>query len=155
MTRSHMAVLLALVLAVPAAGAGAGFFSAKPRPCFFSGSTAYQLSGSAAANFTVRIENDAPRADLHMQLVNDPADADFVLVGDGDDASCHDARAVRSIRIDAEAEKPDLTVALSKHLAAGGYKIYVRSASFSAQEAAALFAVIWKSEHGREFLAQR
>ena len=155
MTRSHMAVLLALVLAVPAAGAAAGFFSASPRPCFFSGSTAYQLSGSASANFTVRVESDDARADLHMQLVDDPAAADFVLVGDGDDASCRDAGAVRSIRVDAAAEEPDLTVALSNEPAAGGYKIYVRSASFSAKDAAALFAVIWKTEHGRESLARR
>jgi len=155
MTRSHMAGLLALVLAVPAAGAGAGIFSASSKPCFLSGNTAYRLSGSAAANFTVRIENDDAGADLHMQLVDDPADADFVLVGDGDDASCRDAGAVRSIRIDAAAEKPDLTVALSKQPAAGGHKIYVRSTSFSAKEAAALFAVIWKTEHGRESLARR
>lgn len=155
MTRSHLVVLLALVLAVPAAGAAAGFFSATPRPCFFSGNTAYQLSGSAAANFTVRVEDSDASADLRMQLVGDPADADFVLVGDGDDASCRDAGTVRSIHVDAAAEKPDLTVALSAQPVAGGHKIYVRSASFSAKEAAALFAVIWKSEHGRESLARR
>jgi hypothetical protein len=43
------------------------------------------------------------------------------------------------------------------HIAA--YKIYVRSASFSQQDAAALFAVIWQiarktTDSGREFAAR-
>ena len=154
MTRSHLAVLIALVLAVPAAGAAAGFFSTSPKRCFLSGSTAYLLSNTAA-NFTVRVDYEAAHADLHMQLVDDPAAADFVLVGDGDDNSCRDAGAVRSIRVDDAATKPDLSVALSNRPVTDGYKIYVRSTSFTAKEAAALFAVIWKAEHGREFLARR
>jgi 4,5-dihydroxyphthalate decarboxylase len=59
-----------------------------------------------------------------------------------------------------QAANADLTVALSRAPAA--YKIYVRSASFSEQDAAALFVVIWNSARkdarqsgfGREFAAR-
>jgi hypothetical protein len=155
MTRNHMVVLMGLVLAVPAAAASAGFFSANPKPCFQTEGAAYQLSGSTSANYTVRVDGDTARADLHMQIVDDPASADFVLVDDGDADTCRNAGAIRSIRVDPTAANADVTVALSQHATEGGYKIYVRSASFSQQDAAALFAVIWKNANGREFLARR
>jgi len=84
-----------------------------------------------------------------------------VLVDDSDTvAACTDASAVQTIRLDPQAANADLTVALSRATAA--YKIYVRSAGFSEQDADALFAVIWNSAHknarqsrfGREFAAR-
>jgi hypothetical protein len=79
-----------------------------------------------------------------MQLVDDPAAADFVLVDDADTVNaCGGANVLQSIRLDPTASNADLTVALSR--APADYKIYVRSADFSEQDAAALFAVIWKS----------
>jgi hypothetical protein len=89
-----------------------------------------------------------------MQLVDDSAAADFVLVDDSDTVNaCICVSAIRSIRLDPGAANPDLTVALSRQPAA--YKIYVRSASFSQQDAAVLFAVIWKTAgSGREFAAR-
>ncbi len=78
----------------------------------------------------MRINNAAPHPNLRLQLVDDPATADFVLVDDGDSsAACHDSGPVKSIRLDAAAAKPDLTVALSRKPAP--YKIYVRSAAYS------------------------
>jgi tRNA isopentenyl-2-thiomethyl-A-37 hydroxylase MiaE len=52
-----------------------------------------------------------------------------------------EARSARRFG-DAAALTPDLTVALSR--ADADYKVYVRSTSFSEQDAAALFAVIWQ-----------
>ena len=79
-----------------------------------------------------------------MQIVDDPAAADFVLVDDGDASeACKAATAINSIRLDPAAAHPDLTVALSRTDAA--YKIYVHSADYSEQDAAALFAVIWQN----------
>ena len=134
--------MLVLIVAIPAATAGSLFSSNAP-PCFIAGTSGYRISDSATANVTVRIDNTAAQPDLRLQLVDDPAAADFVLVDDSDAVgACTDANAVQSIRLDPQAANADLTVALSRAPAA--YKIYVRSASFSEQDAAALFAVIWQ-----------
>ena len=103
----------------------------------------------------MRIDNAAAQPDLRMQLIDDAALADFVLVDDGDSTAC--TGAVRSIRLDSAAAKADLTVSLSR--APADYKIYVRSAGFSQQDAAALFAVLWQAARmtagsGREFAAR-
>ena len=153
MTRTHIAALMALAVAIPAASAGS-FFVANDKPCFVDGASGYRISDSASANFTVRIDNAAGKPDLRMQLVDDSAAADFVLVDDADTVNaCAGVAAVQSIRLDPAAAKADLTVALSR--APARYKIYVRSASFSQQDAAALFAVIWQTAgSGREFAAR-
>jgi len=157
MKRTHIVSLMILVVAVPAAAASS-FFKSNTKPCFVAGNAGYQLSGSASANYTVRIDNTAPVPSLRMQLVDDPAAADFVLVDDGDAGNaCKTTSAIRSVHIDQAASNADLTVALSR--AEADTKIYVRSAKFSEQDAAALFAVIWQNAHrtgqnaglGREF----
>ena len=142
MRRIHIAALLALVVAVPAATASS-FFATKDKLCFIAGRTGYELTGSATATTTVRIDNAAQRPDLRLQVVGDPAAADFVLIDDGNTAdSCKQASAVTSIRLDPAAAHADLTVTLSH--AAADYTIYVRSANYSEQDAAALFSVIWQ-----------
>lgn len=156
MTRTHIISLLVLIVAGPAATAGS-FFGSSSKPCFIAGYAGYELSASKSANFTVRIDNAAASPSMRMQVVDDPAAADFVLVDDGvaDDA-CKAATAINTIRIDPAATSPDLTVTLSR--AAADYKIYVRSANYSEQDAAALFAVILqnsaKTGSAREFAAR-
>jgi hypothetical protein len=158
MKRTHIAALLAIVIAIPAAAAGP-FLSSNAQPCFIAGDTSYRISNGAAVNVTVRIDNTAAKPDLRLQQVDDSAMADFVLVDDSDTVNgC--TGAVQSIRLDPAAANADLTVTLSR--APAGYKIYVRSATFSEQDAAALFAAIWdaarKDRHasgsGREFAAR-
>ena len=143
MTRTQIASLLTLVLAVPAV-AGV-YFSPKAKPCFVAGSAAYRVADSGTANVTVRIDNNAARPNLRMQIVDDPASADFVLVDDGESGVCDGT--VETIRLDSEARNPDLTVALSHE--AADYKLYVRSPRFSTQDAAAFFAVMWRNARGR------
>jgi hypothetical protein len=143
MTRTQIASLLALVLAIPAV-AGV-YFSPKAKPCFVAGSAAYRVADSGSASVTVRIDNKAARPNLRMQIVDDPASADFVLVDDGESGVCDGA--VETIRLDSEARNPDLTVALSHE--AADYKLYVRSPRFSTQDAAAFFAVMWRNARGR------
>jgi hypothetical protein len=143
MTRTQISALVALVIAMPAAAATSYFTAHEtPKPCFVAGQAAYRVTGSATADYTVRIADAAESAALRMQMVDDPAEADFVLVDDSvaTDA-CPDASAVKNVRIDANAASPDVTVSVSRAPAAR--KIYVKSASFSEQDAAALFAVIW------------
>jgi len=157
MNRSHLALLLLLIAVVPGAIAAAAMLRTEPaqESCFMSGGVAYRLSSNAEASYTVRVEESAARPDLRLQLVDDPALADFVLVDDEDNEACRGTAASRSIRVDAAAAKPYVSVALSKDAGPGGYKVYLHSAHFSGQDAAALFAVIWKSARGREFLARR
>jgi hypothetical protein len=162
MTRTHLVSMMVLIVAVPAAAAGSFFASStttsNAKPCFIAGSAGYQLSEAASANYTVRIDNAAPSPSLRMQMVDDPAAADFVLVDDGDTTdACKTATAIKSVRIDPAALAADLTIALSR--AAADYTIYVRSANYTEQDAAALFAVIWQNARktgqkpglGREF----
>jgi hypothetical protein len=157
MTRTHIAALMVLAVAIPAATAGS-FLASGDKPCFIAGAAGYRISESAAADVTVRIDNTAARPNLRMQLVDDSAAADFVLVDDGDAVNaCTGAAAIKSIRLDPGALHADLTVSLSR--APADYKIYVRSASFSQQDAAALFAAIWQTARdsagsGREFAAR-
>jgi len=151
MKRTHLICLLVLIVAVPAATAASYFapvtqiLSADTaQPCFVAGDTGYRLSGAGAADYTVRIDNATPTPNLRMQIVDDPAAANFVMVDDGDAANaCDGVRTISSVRIDPDASRPDVTVALSR--AAADYKIYVQSAKFSEQDAAALFAANWQS----------
>ncbi|MDI1344971.1 MAG: hypothetical protein PSV22_12835, partial [Pseudolabrys sp.] len=90
MQRAHIGLTLALVMAVSAAAGGAYFTSdftsggntAATKPCFVAGDAGYQLSTNTSAAHIVRIDNTAAHPDLRMQLVDDPAAADFVLVDD-------------------------------------------------------------------------
>jgi len=147
MTRTQIASLLALMLAIPVA-AGA-YFAPKAKPCFVAGHAAYRVADTGSASVTVRIDNQALRPNLRMQIVDDPAVADFVLIDEDESNVC--SGAVETIRLDSEASKPDLTVALSHD--AAEYKIYVRSARFSTQDAAALFAVLWRNAGARTVAA--
>ena len=143
----RIVVLLALLATVPAAAAAATFFSspvpALARSCFVAGRDAYRFSTSATARYTVRVDNAALHPALRMQLVDEPAGADFILIDDSASGqACDGAATVSSIRLDSGAAHPDLTVALSRTPAA--IKIYVHSARYSPQDAAALFAVMWR-----------
>jgi hypothetical protein len=142
-TRANIVSLVILIAAVPAATASS-FLASNAKPCLITGSVGYEISGSATATHTVRIDNNAPHPSLRIQVVNDPAVADFVLVDDGDaDNTCTRTALVESIRIDPTATKPELTVSLSR--ASADYKIFVRSVNYTVQDAAALFAVIWQN----------
>lgn len=145
MTRTHIAALLALTVAVPAAAAASYFGSSAPaQPCFVSGDAAYRISSGAAADYTVRIDASASPQALRLQVVDDPAVADFVLVDDNDGGKdCKAAGRIRTIRIDTKAaDDAGLMVALTHEPAE--HKIYVRSSDFSERDAAAFFAVIWQ-----------
>ena len=60
MTRTHIAALLVLAVAVPAAIAGS-FNASNDAPCFVAGNAGYRKSDNASANITVRIDNAAAK----------------------------------------------------------------------------------------------
>lgn len=138
MNRITLAAVVGLVAAVPAGAAGVYFNTpAATTACFAAPTGAFRIADEAA-DYTVRVDNAAADPSLRLQVVDDPAIADFVLVDD-DAPACPSGARLRSVRIDPEAAAPDITVALSRAPAAR--KIYVNSARFSEQQAAALFAV--------------
>jgi hypothetical protein len=145
MRHAQLIALIGLIAAVPLATAGAYFGSGKSagdKPCFIAGNAGYRLSEAKSASHIIRIDNAAIKPALRMQLVDDSAQADFVLVDDADNAgTCATASRIESIRLDPSAARPELTVTLTRQPA--DYKIFVRSAHFTDQDAAALFAVMW------------
>jgi len=160
MTRRHLVSLLGWAVTAPiAAVAALSFATATPKPCFIAGTHAYRIADSGHAAVTVRVDKSAQNPDMRMQLINDPATADFVLVDDSSGTSaCRGIGAIKSIRLDTDAAsadkgmKPDLTVALSRRPAP--YKIYVRSSHYSPKDAAALFAVMQRDAGGFEIAAR-
>jgi hypothetical protein len=151
MKRTQKSMLLGLVLAVPV---GAQAFLPPKQLCFSTGAGAYQLSASARdPDFKVRIDNRAAHPDLRMQLVDEPTTADFVLVDDFDAAdndACNSSGQLRTIRVDGDEKRPDLTINLAADGDAADFKLYVRSARFSREDAAALFGVMWRASRLRD-----
>lgn len=132
----------------------------KPQPisnCFASGASTYQIVTDAAApDYRIRIDSAATQPDLRMQLVDRPEYADFVLVDDfsGEPSTCRSSTPVRTVTLDGVAAgKPDVTVHLSADAKGADYRLYVRSARFSQQDAAALLAAMWKADQRHKLAA--
>src|SRR5689334_18626904 len=115
MTRSPLSVLLALAIAVPAlTTAAVPYFTSKDSPCFSVGGSDYRLTAQRDADYTIKIVDAAAQPDWTVQIVADPATADFVLVDGAENfGACGDTRAIRTIRIDPQAREADLTIALA------------------------------------------
>ena len=157
MNRIQKTLILVAAVALPAA-AHSTFAPTRETLCFASGATTYQIARNAAApDFRIKIADtlatsDA-RPDLRMRLVDSAEKADFVLVDDfsaGEQAPCRSSTPIRTVALDADTAKPDVTVTLSADAALSDYKIYVHSVRFSQQDAAALLAAMWKTDQRRE-----
>jgi hypothetical protein len=153
-------MLIALAaIAAPAAAYSMMAVPPKPQPlsnCFASGSSTYQIVANAAApDYRIRIDSVAAHPDLRMQLVDRAEHADFVLVDDfsGESSTCKSSTPVRTVTLDGVAAKPDVTVHLSADAKGADYRLYVRSARFSQQDAAALLAAMWKADQRHKLAA--
>lgn len=148
--------MLKLLALCGVAAIAAGYAMLTPgtgMPCFVSGAATFQIVRDAnASDFRVHIARDTAKPDLRMQLVDRPELADFVLVDEpGADGGtpCPRATPIRKVALDDGSASPDVMVRLSSDTAAD-YRLYVRSARFSEQEAAALLAAIWQSDRRGE-----
>ena len=157
MNRTQKTLILVAAVALPAA-AHSTFAPTRETLCFASGATTYQIARNAPTpDFRIKIA-DAPatsdsRPDLRMRLVDSAEKADFVLVDDfsaSEQAPCRSTTPIRTVALDADTAKPDVTVTLSADAALSDYKIYVHSVRFSQQDAAALLAAMWKTDQRRE-----
>ncbi len=157
MNRLQKSVVLIAAIAIPAA-AHSTFAPTADGLCFASGSTTYRIARDASSpDFRIRIAADTAgpglRPDLRMQLVDRAEIADFVLVDDfsgREAAPCRSSTPIRTVTLDADAARPDVTVDLSAGADAPDYKIYVHSVRFSQHDAAALLAAMWKTGQRRE-----
>ncbi len=156
--RMRTVFILAAALAAPAAAAYGLMAPPPPQPllnCFASGASNYRIVTNAAApDYRIRIDSAAAHPDLKMQLVDRPEHADFVLVDDlGDEpATCRSSK-VRTVTLDGAAGNADVTVHLSSDAKGADYRLYVRSARFSQQDAAALLAAMWKADQRHKLAA--
>ena len=115
-------------------------------PCFSNGGIAYRLTSSRAADYTIRVDNDAQHPDLIVRITDDPAAADLVLLADAEGLAGCAAGTPRTIRLDPRAAEPDVTIALTG-AETGGLRVY--APGFRAEEAAALFAAMRKTPRKR------
>jgi hypothetical protein len=117
-------LIFAAALAVPAA---AYAMKAAPKQplCFASGASTYQIVASATApDYRIRIDAEALRPDLRMQLVDRAENADFVLVDDfsgNEPSTCKSSTPIRTVTLDTAAGTPDVTVQLSALRALGSF----------------------------------
>ena len=156
--RIRTAFILAAALAAPAAAYSMMAEAPRQPPrlsnCFISGASNYRIVAKAATpDYRIRIDSAAAHPDLRMQLVDRAEYADFVLVDDADDepSTCKSARTVSH---DAAAGRPDVTVQLSTDAKGADYRLFVRSAHFSQQDAAALLAAMWKADQRHKLAAR-
>lgn len=147
--RSSLVVLASLFLISPVSAA---FIISGETACFSRDTYAYHFSESAIiSDYTVKITSTAIFPDITMQLVNDPKQADLIFVDEFRKSGMKVCKGsslaigVKTIKISETAIVPDITVKLSVTPLLSDYKIFVQSRIFTKEEAAALFAVIWKA----------
>lgn len=116
----------------------------------------YHFSDSVILpDYTVKIVDKSFVSDLSLKIVHEPEEADVLFVENDKNADIFVSKAstaigVKSIKISPTSIAPDITVLLSEDVTLPDYKIYVLSTRFTRDEAAALFAVIWKDAQDRE-----
>ena len=153
MDKLRKTLILLCVAGIPAAAAP--LLTPSPDLCFTSGTVTYRLSSRAhSSDYRVAIDNDAPRPDLRVRLVDRVETADFALTDDAGaliGSACKPAGPVKTVRIVPPGAPSDITIAVSRRPANVDFSLYVHSARVSHFDAAALFALIRRaSDSDRE-----
>jgi hypothetical protein len=132
--------LLVSALPLVLAGGVAPAWLAPTQPCISAGPSTVQMSWLPwQADLRVAFTDNKQLATVRVQLVDQPDLADFVVTDDVaavEDSSCP-ASGGRHVAIVGKAGSGEPTIYLSTDPGAD-YHIFVRSKSFSAEEAAAL-----------------
>jgi hypothetical protein len=113
----------------------------SPHPCIALGAETVQIaSASWHADLHVSFTDDPAAATVRVQLTDSAEAADFVVVDDVDSAeanACEANPATQLVAISADSPRNAPVIYLSPNGPAD-YRIYVRSKTFTAREAAAL-----------------
>jgi hypothetical protein len=116
----------------------------------------YYFSETAIVpDYTVKVSETTIVPDLTLQIVHDPEHADLIFVDKYAKADMFVKKAisaigVKTIKVSETAIVPDISVKLSETAVIPDFTIYVLSSRFTKEEAAALFAVIWKAAKDAE-----
>jgi hypothetical protein len=112
-----------------------------PRPCIAFGDQSVQIASMPwVADLHIAFTDDPANATVRVQVADSPEDADFAMVDDVDsteDNSCEINAATQFIAISGHASTGAPVIYLSPNGPAD-YRIFVKSKSFTAREAAAL-----------------
>jgi hypothetical protein len=112
-----------------------------PRPCIAVGEQSVQIASLPwVADLHIAFTDDPANATVKVQVVNDALDADFTVVDDVDSAednACEVNPATQFIAISGSPSATSPVIYLSPNGPAD-YRIFVKSRTFSAREAAAL-----------------
>ncbi|MCG6206487.1 hypothetical protein LPW26_17705 [Rhodopseudomonas sp. HC1] len=115
---------------------------AGPQPCIAAGDQIVRIAPSAwMAQLHVGFTDDPARANVRVQIVDDPDAADFAVSDDSgsDEAgACAATPDSRLIAIAAHPSAAEPVIYLTRESGAADYRIYVRSSRFTEREAAAL-----------------
>jgi hypothetical protein len=114
-----------------------------PKPCIAMDRTSVQITATPwKAQSVVSFTSDPAAATVRVQIVDNPETADFAVVDDAetpDENSCGITAATQFIAITAGASASvSAPVIYLTHDDGADYRIYVRSRTFTVQEAAAL-----------------
>jgi hypothetical protein len=115
--------------------------SPGPRPCIAVGDEALQIASAPwHADLHVSFTDDPAAATVRVQLSDSAAAADFAVVDDVDSSetsACEVTPATQFVAISADRSQSAPVIYLSQDGPAD-YRIFVRSRTFTAREAAAL-----------------
>ena len=142
----------AVPLLIVAVFAGGGLLPG-PRPCIAVADSSVQLASVPwRADLHVSFTDDPALATVRVQLADSAEAADFVVIDDIDSAdtgSCEANAATKLVAISAEAAADAPVIYLSPDGPAD-YRIFVRSKSFSARDAAALVVGAGAGHHRQQ-----
>jgi hypothetical protein len=112
-----------------------------PQPCIAVGDQSVQIASMPwVADLHIAFTDDPANATVRVQVADSPDNADFAVVddiGSTDDNACDANAATQLIAISGRASTGAPVIYLSPNGPAD-YRIYVRSKTFTAREAAAL-----------------
>jgi hypothetical protein len=134
-------VLFSVVPLIAVATLARGELSAGTHPCIAIGDTAVQITSVPwRAELHVRFTSDPAEATVRVQISDSVEAADFAVVDDVDSAETGACAAAGPARLLAISENPSISAPVI-YLSPDGpadYRIFVRSNSFTARDAAAL-----------------
>jgi hypothetical protein len=115
-----------------------GEFLPGPRPCIAVGDASVQITSAPwHADLHVAFTDDPAAATVRVQIAESAEAADFAVVDDVDSAEDNACEATQLVAISASPSGSESVIYLTPDGPAD-YRIFVRSKSFTAREAAAL-----------------
>jgi hypothetical protein len=147
--------ILAIAALLCSASIHAQFRISVEENCAGKGVSQYHFDRTLLlADYTVMVTDYEIEPDLTMRLVYHPHQADLILA---DSMQASDLTVCKTptrylsttIFVAPFVPQPDITIMLNRREWHYDYALYVDSKTYTAAEAAALFAVIWQSSRGR------